>query len=180
VALFAGAVADAALLARAKALARDLGVSNLVLFSPPIAAVERLYDGLDAIVLPSLYEGFPNVLVEAMAAGLPIAATGIEASRSALVGYSRARFVPVGSPGSLGDAVRSALLSEEVPSLERRRLLARFSPERMAREAEALYERCVAGRRGACSVASPPAAPARRVSEERYASRFSKAQRVRP
>lgn len=171
-ALLVGDRADGRLAAAALSLARDLGVADRVRLVPPVAAVERLYDAVDAVAFPTLYEGFPNVLVETIAAGLPVAASEIPQCRAALAGYSRARFAPTGEPKALAAAVESALRSEPAPAAARRALLARFSPGRMARDAETLYERWVAARRGSV--------PLGLSSEAKYASRLSMAQRARP
>ncbi len=47
------------------------GLSKDVLFLGERRDVNRLYSAMDALVFPSLYEGLPNVVVEAQAAGLP-------------------------------------------------------------------------------------------------------------
>lgn len=51
-------------------LAHDLGISDHVLFLDTRADVPELMQAFDLFLLPSLYEGFPFVLVEAQASGL--------------------------------------------------------------------------------------------------------------
>jgi len=61
--------------------ARDLGIADVVTFAGVIDDVVAFMADIDIVVLPSLWEGMPNVLLEAMAALRPIVATrlaGIE------------------------------------------------------------------------------------------------------
>lgn len=51
--------------------AKELIDSGKVLFLGKRTDAERLYQGMDAFLLPSFYEGLPVVLVEAQTAGLP-------------------------------------------------------------------------------------------------------------
>jgi UDP-glucose:(heptosyl)LPS alpha-1,3-glucosyltransferase len=57
---------------RYKRKAADLGVGERVLFAGRQADVKPYYGAADALVLPTLYDPFPNVALEAMASGLPI------------------------------------------------------------------------------------------------------------
>lgn len=50
----------------------SLGISDNVIFTGVRKDVERLYQGMDAFVLPSLYEGLPVVGIEAQASGVPL------------------------------------------------------------------------------------------------------------
>lgn len=56
----------------------NLGIDNKVYFLGNRKDVEKIYQGMDVFVLPSLYEGLGIVAVEAQASGLPvIASTGV-------------------------------------------------------------------------------------------------------
>lgn len=49
----------------------ELGLADQVVFAGVRSDVSRLYSAMDTFVFPSLYEGLPNVIVEAQANGLP-------------------------------------------------------------------------------------------------------------
>jgi glycosyltransferase involved in cell wall biosynthesis len=57
--------------------AAELGISDAVEFAGGVSDVERLYRQADIFALTSDYEGLPNVLLEAMASGLPVVATSV-------------------------------------------------------------------------------------------------------
>ncbi|MCP9757720.1 glycosyltransferase family 1 protein [Aquitalea sp. S1-19] len=59
-------------LKRYKVLAEKLGVSKRVRFTGPQHDVKPFYGMADAFILPTLYDPFPNVCVEALACGLPV------------------------------------------------------------------------------------------------------------
>ncbi len=61
----------------------------------------------DLLVLPSRAEGFPNVVMEALAAGLPVIATRVGAIPDSVTEGANGRLVPVGDAGAIADAVRS-------------------------------------------------------------------------
>jgi glycosyltransferase involved in cell wall biosynthesis len=51
-----------------------LGIADQVAFSPTVKDLSEIWRGTDVFFLPSRYEGFPNVLAEAMAHGVPAVA----------------------------------------------------------------------------------------------------------
>lgn len=53
-------------------LAAQLGIADRVRFLGPQQDVKPYYGAADALVLPTLYDPFPNVALEALACGLPI------------------------------------------------------------------------------------------------------------
>lgn len=63
----------------------------------------------DIVVLPSLYEGFPLVVLEALAAGKPVVATDIEGTREAVSDGRTGVLVPPADPEALARAVRRLL-----------------------------------------------------------------------
>lgn len=68
--------------------------------------LSTLYSAADAFVFPSLTEGLPNVVLEAMAAGLPVIASDIPAHRELVGDPPRLVLVPGHDAASLADAVR--------------------------------------------------------------------------
>lgn len=52
--------------------ARRLGIADRVRFVGPVSNFEAAYGCADALVLPTLYDPLPNVVVEALACGLPV------------------------------------------------------------------------------------------------------------
>ncbi len=53
----------------------DLGIREQVIFHPPTTRVEEVFNAMDAFVLSSKSEGCSNVILEAMACGVPVVAT---------------------------------------------------------------------------------------------------------
>ena len=131
-----------------RGLAASLGVAGDVEFEGFVE--ERLlvaaYQQADLFVFPSLLEGFGLVLVEAMACGLPIVATGVE-PMTEVVGDAGVYFPP-SDAAALGEAlVRCATdreLRSELSSRGRQRVETRFLWQRVARQTLDHYERACA------------------------------------
>ena len=56
-------------------LAAELGVADRVIFIDETPAVEEYYGASDFLILPTLYDPFSNVCLEALACGLPVITT---------------------------------------------------------------------------------------------------------
>jgi glycosyltransferase involved in cell wall biosynthesis len=57
--------------------AAELGLASAVTFRPAVSNMATLYQQADLLLLTSDYEGTPNVVLEAMASGVPVVATGV-------------------------------------------------------------------------------------------------------
>lgn len=85
-----------------------LGISDKVIFTGRRSDVNEVMSAFDCVLLPSLFEGMPNVIVEAQAAGLPCTITDTitrEANITGLVKYLSLSQ----SPAEWADAVISDL-----------------------------------------------------------------------
>jgi len=96
-------------LERLRALARSLKIDERVHFAGYRRDVPQWLGSLDLYVHPSRFEGAPNILLEAMAAGCPIVATNIDGNSEILMNGQHAWLVPHNQPCALADAIRTAL-----------------------------------------------------------------------
>ncbi|HCC47233.1 MAG TPA: hypothetical protein DEQ38_03825 [Elusimicrobia bacterium] len=96
--------------------ARRAGLSNVV-FPGFIQRPAEFLSGLDVFLLPSLREGQPNALLEAMALGKPIIASAIDGVIGTVEDGRDALLVPPGDARALAAAIRKAAAD---PGLARR------------------------------------------------------------
>jgi glycosyltransferase involved in cell wall biosynthesis len=80
----------------------------------PREEVFPLYEDADVFVLPSWSEGFPNVVLEAMAAGLPVVATPVGAIPEAVRDGEEGFLVPVRDAAALTAALRRLIDDREL------------------------------------------------------------------
>ncbi len=90
-------------------LAGELGISEAVLFAPTHDEPEQYYQAADAFALPSLREGMPNTLLEAMACGLPCAASDTGGIRDILADKFPNQLVAPGDVNALAAALAKLL-----------------------------------------------------------------------
>lgn len=122
----------------------EAGLSNRALLLGPRKDIARMTCGLDVAASPSITEGFPNAVIEAMACGVPTVVTDV-GECSAIVGDT-------GIPVAVRDDEAFARACVQLLSLSadqrralgeraRQRVCERFSIEQIAAKYEALYER---------------------------------------
>lgn len=82
-----------------------LGLREAVHFLGFRQDVSAILSYLDVFVLPSHWEGFPTVLLEAMANGVPVIATDVSGSRELVIEKKTGRLVSPGNPEALACAI---------------------------------------------------------------------------
>ena len=116
-------------------------------FLPDPAASYAL---MSVFAFPSRREGFPNVPLEAAAAGLPVVAARATGSVDAVVDGETGRLVPLGDARALADALGRYLddpgLAAAHGAAGQRRAHDDFAPERIWDGLDALYRRLLADR----------------------------------
>ncbi len=133
-----------------EALRDRLGLRDAVRLPGVTRDPEGAIREADAFVLSSRYEGFPNVLCEALAAGVPAIAFDCPAGPSEILDGGRAGvLVPAGDVDALAAAVGRVLDDPELRAAVTRRGLdavRRYDPEAVGRAWDAVVDRLAAGR----------------------------------
>jgi len=111
--------------------------------------VARVLAATDLVVLPSRYEGFPNVVVEAMAARRPVVATRVPGTDEAVLDGETGLLVPPGDPQALAAALvrvlRDDALAQRLARAGRERFLDLYTLEATAGAVETVYGEVAAG-----------------------------------
>ncbi len=106
--------------------------------------VPTLLEAADLLVLPSLYEGLPNVILEAMRFRKPVVATAAPGTTEVVVDGVTGRLVPLGDPPAMAQAMREILedpnLASRLGLAGRARVESLFSAQVMIDRFAALYE----------------------------------------
>ena len=115
-------------------LAQELGVRDRVIFPGFHPDPTPFYKTSDLFVLSSNYEGFGNVIVEAMACGTPVVSTDCPSGPTEILENGKwGRLIPVGNADALAEAMRASL-EDDHDSATLKRRAADFAPEIAARK----------------------------------------------
>jgi glycosyltransferase involved in cell wall biosynthesis len=146
--LVAGAPSDSALLSSLLALRSALGLCDCFHFLGESESVSSLYRRASVFCLLSRTEGLPNVVLEAMAAGVPVVATNAGGTGEIITHGSTGFLTAIGDVEDAAQHICSVLLSPnlagEISDSARNRLESVFSLERMMTSLEGIYESSLA------------------------------------
>lgn len=132
---------------RLGALSAALGISARVRFEGEQPDVAPYLHQMDLYVQPSVAEGMPNSILEAMAAGLPVVATSAGGTPEVVVDGETGLLVPPRDPVALADAILRLLndppVAEVFGRAGRARVEANFGEGLMLKRLEALLDQLV-------------------------------------
>lgn len=137
-------VGDGAERDRLELLAAELGIQERVHWQGWSDESRAYLPSFDVFALPSRFEGFPLVVLEAMLAQLPVVASDVGSVAEAVLHGETGLLVPPGDPETLARALRE-LLDERarrraMGARARSLVLERFTAQTMARSFESLYD----------------------------------------
>ncbi|WP_169304884.1 glycosyltransferase [Halorhabdus utahensis] len=120
-----------------KKLAANLGIEQSVSFEGYVSDPYPYFSAADLFVLSSRWEGFGNVIVEAMMVGTPVVATDCPVGPAEVLSDGEfGKLAPVGDPDGLAHAIRNELRNPTDTTKLRERSK-EFDPDRIA----AIYKR---------------------------------------
>ncbi len=134
--LFVGNEFDPSIRAGIEAMTRADGFSDRISFFPAQKDMPVVYGASDIVVLPSVYEGFPNVIVEAMACERVVLASNVS-DNPQIVRHGVDGFLfDIDCPRSLDDALEQVFSlspgqAEQVGLAARSVVVDKFSEERL-------------------------------------------------
>jgi glycosyltransferase involved in cell wall biosynthesis len=135
--------------------ARQMGIEFRVHFVGEVISPDNLHQFLDVSVLCSLSEGFPNSVIEAMAAARPVVATPVGGVTDAVTHGVTGLLVPPDDPAPLVDALRrleaDSLLCNRLGWAGRQAVRMKFRQETVIEKLTVLYETLAGHRREAVS-----------------------------
>lgn len=133
---------------------RSAGLDDVVLFAPERVDVADVLLVAELFVLPSLVEGLPLVVLEAMAAERPVVATRACGTDETVLDGVTGRLVPAGAldgtgdtcalAGAIVDILSDPQLASSYGTAGRLRVEQEFTAERMARQTAQVYEEVLA------------------------------------
>ena len=125
-------------------LVKQRGIEDRVIFAGSRGDVPVMLAAMDIFVFPSLWEGLPNSLVEAMAAGKAIIATDIKPNREVLGSENAGVFVPCEDSAAIAAGITQLIKDKELAlrlaSAAQERALSRFTISRTVSAYTDLFE----------------------------------------
>lgn len=121
----------------------EYNLQNFFIFTGYCKNIIELFADFDIFILPSLWEGLPVALLEAMASGLPCVVTDVSGNSEAVLDGETGFVVPPGDTSALADAViklvQNKTLREMMGKRSKTRIFETFTAELMADKYKECY-----------------------------------------
>lgn len=128
-----------------RGLAAASGLGGKVRFAGYVADTRQVYLAADILLMPSLFEGLPMTLLEAMAMEVPVVASALDGISEVVEHGTDGLLAASGTPHGFAEAIDRLLsdpdLAARIGGNAARKIQARFSAGRMCSEVEAIYHR---------------------------------------
>ncbi|WP_339732153.1 glycosyltransferase [uncultured Gimesia sp.] len=138
-------VGEGPLKAELRESARQLPCADRVHFAGWQSEVPQLMRAATCLVLPSLWEGMPNVVLEAMASGLPVISTDVDGVSELIQPGEQGTLVAQGSPAEIQQALQSLAtqptLSSRMAGSAQSIVKKEFTWDSIAHKYERVYEK---------------------------------------
>lgn len=125
-------------------LAQELGITNRIVFDNFRTDVPAVLQAVDIYCLPSLWEGFPIGVLEAMAMGKAVIATDVDGTREAVQHEITGLLIPAKDTPALAQAIERLItdtgLRTQLQQNAMQSIAANFDAREMTRKIEALYQ----------------------------------------
>jgi len=129
---------------------RERALDKKVTLLGPVKDIKSFYSSLDIFVLPSLFEGLSNSLLEAMSMGLPVVATDTSGSNELVRDGMTGLLIPKSRPDILSKAINrlyhDRALREQLGKEARKTIKIGYSIESIALKYLELYENLLKAR----------------------------------
>lgn len=126
-----------------ESLSSELKISDRVIFTSEVPEIGRMMKGFDVFCFPSIDEGMPNVIMEAAAAALPIAAWRYPFIEEILVDGQMTMLVEPGDVDGMGAALRTLInnpqLRQQLGANAQKHITSTFNLNRYIQEMTAVY-----------------------------------------
>ena len=126
-------------------LARESGVGDQLHFCGYVPDTRQVYLAADVLLMPSLFEGLPMSLLEAMAMRLPVVASSLDGISEVVDDGHDGFLVPSGDARMFCERVcgllRDPALAKRTGISASEKIARKFSAGRMCREVEEIYDR---------------------------------------
>lgn len=138
-------IGDGDLKNEAVQLAKELKIYDKILFMNFRQDVPNILHGIDIYCLPSLWEGLPIGMLEAMAMEKAVVVTAIDGAKEVIVDHQNGLLIPPQNPQKLADAIqklyRDSELIQKLGKSAGKTVQNDFNVISMTRQIEKLYEK---------------------------------------